>query len=287
MNHEWPRLEKVKAYAKRALTGQLAQGNARLCLEALEEEWELNRYKKEKPWKGKPVSGQASSKGGTEERPWSGIAGCISGCNLLITSKEKTLCRRSVNYCFQLLVAVMGGFSSSRPQQGKTWVIGPEACYLTRWLPQGSSEQSILATKLSQTKILVLLYQLSQVKQNFLSRYHFCLTRTGDVKGSSEGINRYPQKRKIDCAESPKSTIDTHPISSHWLPVTQQLLLLPVDWVQNHGMKVSAWHLGLWNDECSTHPQKKGKKSEASTGLLVEPGLSARLLNMFLKKDFE
>ena len=148
MNHEWPRLEKVKAFAKHALTDQLAWGNAIVCLEVLEEEWEVKQYKNEETWKGKPVRGQASSKGGMEERPRSGIAGCILGCNLLITSKEKMLCRKSVNYCFQLLMAVMGSFSSSRPEQGKTWVISPEACYLTRWFPSGSSEQSILATKL-------------------------------------------------------------------------------------------------------------------------------------------
>jgi len=88
-------------------------------LEVLEEERELKQYKNEKPRKGKPVSGQASSKGGTEGRPWSGISGCISGCNSLITSKQKMLCHRRVNYCLQLLMAVMGSFSS-RPEQGKT-----------------------------------------------------------------------------------------------------------------------------------------------------------------------
>lgn len=63
-----PQLEKVKAYAKHTLTDQLAQRNLIVCLEALEEECELNQYKNEKTWKGKPVSGQASSKGATEER---------------------------------------------------------------------------------------------------------------------------------------------------------------------------------------------------------------------------
>lgn len=43
-----PQLEKVKAYAKHTLTDQLAQGNLIVCLEALEEECELNQYKNEK-----------------------------------------------------------------------------------------------------------------------------------------------------------------------------------------------------------------------------------------------
>lgn len=139
-NHEWRWLEKVKAYAKPAATEQLAWGNTTVCLEVFEEEWEVNQYKKENPQIGKPVGGQASSTGGTEESLWSGITGCISGCNSLITSKEKMLCRRSMNYRFQLLMAVIGSFSSSRPEQGKTWVISPEACHLRQddfhWDPQ-------------------------------------------------------------------------------------------------------------------------------------------------------
>lgn len=154
MNCERPWLEEEKAYAKHALTGQLAWGNTIMWLE---EEWELNQYKSEKTWKGKPASGPTRSKGDTEGRPWSGIIRCILGCNLLITPKEKTLCCRSMNYCFQLLMAVTGSFLTSRPEQGKIRVISPEACCLTRWFPLGSSEQSILAAKFSQTRVPVLL----------------------------------------------------------------------------------------------------------------------------------
>lgn len=58
------------------------------------------------------------------------------------------LCCRSISYYFQLLIAVMSSFLSSRPE-GKIWVTGPEVCYLTRWVPSCSKELSILATKFS------------------------------------------------------------------------------------------------------------------------------------------
>lgn len=154
VNCEQPWLEEEKAYAQHALTGQLAWGNT---IMRLEEEWELNQYKSEKTWKGKPASGPTRSKGDTEGRPWSGIIRCTLGCSLLITPKEKTLCCRSMNYCFQLLMAVTGSFLTSRPELGKIRVISPEACCLTRWFPLGSSEQSILAAKFSQTRVPVLL----------------------------------------------------------------------------------------------------------------------------------
>jgi len=56
-----------------------------------------------------------------------------------------------------------------------------------------------------------------------------------------------------------------------------------MEWVENPSVKVSAWSLGLQDSKCSARAQQNGKKSHASTGLLVEPCLYARLLIMFLK----
>lgn len=96
----------------------------------------------------KPDRGQARSKEGTEESPSSGTTGCISGCNLLMRSKEKMLlCHKSVNYCFQLLFIAIGNFFPSRPEQEKIWVISPEDCYISRRFPLSSSKQSILSLK--------------------------------------------------------------------------------------------------------------------------------------------
>lgn len=65
MNHEPPWPEKV---GKHALTDQLARGNVIVCLEALEGERELNEYRNEKLWKGKPAARQAAKEAWRKEQ---------------------------------------------------------------------------------------------------------------------------------------------------------------------------------------------------------------------------
>lgn len=104
-------------------------------------------------------------------------------------------------------------------------------------------------------------------------------------EGKQWGNNLLPLKEKDTlCRISCKYHWYT-PTSSHQLPVTQQVLLLPMEWVQHHSMK---YQCGTWVcGTASAVPTLNKTGSNASTGLLVEPWLYARLLNMFLKKDLK